>query len=534
MEHGSKCINEPACPWSSGTLNCTHPAQRQGRDALITSLEDTIQKYVVVCNSEIQCDRERFGLSSRRRCDNDGSEERGAARTVNLKCSPFRRRNSTSCVVSTPQSDQGRETISHMAFERVRALSLSPPPARLPLPCVDISFSNETPEQYINRKLTERWSSYYRSRVGSPSASASFASTSSPPPTAVTDIPGQQKLARQPQHVNEPLAQEILKNIDGILLEHTGALRDVIEGSRRLLMERAVDCYEDGFDAVSAPGIPTNGQCKDVQAENSSVPDHFTAIDRMAHHSGLPLPQQHMNHPEVATAQDKAIEPPILSWGNQSREEKSVVHGQGKFPETYHSSPRSVASQNASSVDRSRQDLPVNDLGRSQCSLPHKFHHSSHHSHRSSDNFYAVKEPEMSYTRSPRAEHQPRSMNRSHMLLGDGHEDGHEGLTIRTHLHELEAIEHRSVLSASPALLEYDRFAALADRASRNSMNDIVDTAAINGLTGKLQNYQQKDYGKLDNAPPPESSAHRQYWTARQETTTLPGIRLNDSQIKKK
>jgi uncharacterized Zn finger protein len=46
--------------------------------------------------------------------------------------------------------------------------------------------------------------------------------------------------------------------------------------------------------------------------------------------------------------------------------------------------------------------------------------------------------------------------------------------------------------SPSPAFMEYDRFAALADRASRNSIVDLMDSAAMRGSTTSMEGIQRK------------------------------------------
>jgi hypothetical protein len=61
-------------------------------------------------------------------------------------------------------------------------------------------------------------------------------------------------------------------------------------------------------------------------------------------------------------------------------------------------------------------------------------------------------------------------------------------------------------MSPSPAFIEYDRFAALADRASRNSITDIVDTSSFNSSDCGTSRTAS---GAMPPAAPEETSTRR-------------------------
>jgi hypothetical protein len=167
----------------------------------------------------------------------------------------FRRRDSSGSEVLAPTPRH--DSISRRAFERVRTMS---PPAILeestPFSPVPFRVQDDTIESYISRRLSERWS------PGSPSVSSvvhtpqtinvppstsyqhttrACASPYAPPSTPYTSA-----------HVDTTFVMGILKTIDHILTDHTSALKSVITQSEQLLHQKEQHCQLDSND--QAPG----------------------------------------------------------------------------------------------------------------------------------------------------------------------------------------------------------------------------------------------------------------------------------------
>jgi hypothetical protein len=82
---------------------------------------------------------------------------------------------------------------------------------------------------------------------------------------------------------------------------------------------------------------------------------------------------------------------------------------------------------------------------------------------------------------------------------------------------ELDAIEHQHAMSASPALLEYDRLAALADRASRNSINDLVEVNPISTNYNASQTLSRSYSDTVEPIEAPQNCRETQISQAREQ-----------------
>jgi hypothetical protein len=144
---------------------------------------------------------------------------------------PFRRRDSSGSEVVLSPAPR-RDSISHKAFERMRAMSppmipedsmlFSPAPYRL---------HDDNIATYITRRLTEQWCPSppsVSSIIHTPHTStASRAPPSTPYPAG---------------HVETPFVLDILRNIDHILSDHTATLKSVLSQSEQLLRQKERHC----------------------------------------------------------------------------------------------------------------------------------------------------------------------------------------------------------------------------------------------------------------------------------------------------
>jgi hypothetical protein len=158
---------------------------------------------------------------------------------------PFKRRDSSgSEVVASPVPR--RESISRKAFERVRTMSQPTVPEDQPFLPVLYHHHDDTIESYISHRLSERWSpapASVSSVVHTPQAPHSV---DAPPPTPYPA-----------GHVDTPFALDILRNIDHILSDHTAALKAVITRSEQLLHQNEQHCQSGSSDHTGGLVIPT-------------------------------------------------------------------------------------------------------------------------------------------------------------------------------------------------------------------------------------------------------------------------------------
>ena len=603
LEYESGRMDRLAQPKSRSTLTADHPAQKPRGDRPVPFHERPILRHYEAEEEEGSAiDEEAFRFEvpdlrhfespeiedevQRERAQRPWEKERDKQREEKEeKQNPFKRRDSTGSFVSTPPTTK-RESLSHKAFQRVRSMSTSPPLA-MPVPRVEVSPWHESAEQYIKRKLTERWSPASRSQ----SISGSQASRS--------QVFG---CSSGTSHVDAPLVQDILQNIDKILMEHTGTLRDVIDDSKRVLQEREVQCLEDVDHAQDGDLLVVHGD-EDWRSETSTVPDLIRAVDRTAEQLGLSLPEYHTRHPElVVVGRETQIRglspvsprhlspqpPPKHEHQHEKvhtyRREQQRRRRRSSSSEKAHrilgisadnsgsSSPKAnrvlglptsythhlpsipsqeplLAHQHSQGLrtatgkglwsSRSGDDRPDPHLWKRKVSHPDHWHGGEHHSHwHSADSdegflshreerdlpayntgpsFYYRKgshtsvtqrkhesshspsppllEPQHTNTHAtsnkqihPAALYQARNPNhppaehiyRSRHARGDASSGSSHIISYPEANGGLQfSIEQRAAMTPSPALVEYDRFAALADRASRNSVNDVVDSVPM-------------------------------------------------------
>jgi hypothetical protein len=393
LEYESGRLDHPTAPKPRNTLTSDHPAQKPRGDRPVPFHERPVLRHYTPEPSEGVHGNHTFNPPGLRH------HESSAEREKEEKANPFLRRDSTASSIAPTSPPQRRESISHRAFERVRATS---PPLAMPVPRVEISPWHESAEQYITRKLTERWSPpHFEPRV--------------------------QRGRVEMEHIDAPLVQEVLGYIDRILVEHTGTLRSVVEESRRALREKEVLCLDERH-------VPNGLGEDDWQSYTSSVPELIEVVDRTA--------QTYQRHRESDDVHTFASAKPSSHNLHANPSHEEYEYGLMPLSEVSHYSHSSRPSQTSHCSDSPRRQ--------SQPHLPS----NSHSLHLREDK--------------PIPHH-----HHSFSYLPNNHAGSHESLSYNPHPHISPP--------PSPAFVEYDRFAALADRASRNSITNIFNTAAIHG-----------------------------------------------------
>lgn len=419
LEYESGRLNHPAPLRTHRTLTNDHPAQKPKGDRPVRLYETPRLRPFQTTKRADDASRHRFDLPDLRHYER-------------RRQNPFSRRDSSgSEMLITPP--RRPESVSRKAFERVRSMSRSPPLA-MPVFQTESRQQHETNEQYITRKLTQRWSPSMHSRPASQSPRS------------------REKAANL--HVAAPLAQELLNHIDSILMEHTGTLKSVIEDSKRMLHLREVQCREESIDH-SVPDIPANKEGLDeTKTTNSSVSDLVSAIDRTASYLGLSLPEKHRLHPERSNSARKNVSREVSPSSSSEAREAREARVLETFSTSKTVSPHTLLPPQAYAAFQNSCDEAQSFLTARQRSPHHRFDNTA----RVSYAFPTL--PPCSYNNH---QHHPKQNGTSRgMIPGPAH-----------------PTPNRNTMTPSPALIEYDRFAALAERASRNSITDPMTKTSL-------------------------------------------------------
>ncbi|TID20780.1 hypothetical protein E6O75_ATG05544 [Venturia nashicola] len=213
------------------------------------------------------------------------------------RSNPFVRRDSSGSFISTVSPLMKRGPISHKAFEHVR--SMSPPSineeAEMHTPAPQRP-SEPSIATYITRKLSQHWTEPPTNTLGSPPAFRV-------PPSSPLPV----------HHIDSALVQDILSSIDSVLTEHTTALQTVITKSHQLLHEKERLCHSvsprRSPKAVSPVDLSSSHSINSLHSSRSasprvtvleepprllrrrttSVPELLQLINKTASYMGLPV-----------------------------------------------------------------------------------------------------------------------------------------------------------------------------------------------------------------------------------------------------